>query len=163
MTAAAPCQSARSAAKTTSGIPQAKTRAADVCRVFPEDWAVLLNASTHRNDATKRFHRYASADRGPVPLQRLGYLPRLGPSQGPNPLPRKSCAQSEGRITMNPLGCEAIRVNRSNALTQKMLVAQSGAGVISITFLLFRCAHDVTISLRHGSYSSRIFSIFLSE
>lgn len=62
------CRSALSAAKTTGGISQAKARTADIRRIFSEDWTVLLDASAHRNDAAKRFHKYASAHREPIAL-----------------------------------------------------------------------------------------------
>jgi hypothetical protein len=70
-------RSAIQAAKTTGGVSQAKTRTADIRRILSEDWAVVLNASAHRNDATKRFHRYASAHREPIAVQNIRHIPRL--------------------------------------------------------------------------------------
>jgi hypothetical protein len=79
--------------ETTRGISQAKTWRPDIRSIFPENWAVVLNTSAHRNDATKRFHRYASAHRGPTALQRIRHFLGLALSHHDKSAVRKNlCA-----------------------------------------------------------------------
>ena len=113
------CRSALSAAKTIGGISQGKTGTPDIRRVFPQDWAVLINASAHRNDAAKRFHKYASTHRGQTALQRIRDFPGLvAEAQRTYPLTRKSCAQSQGPIIYIPWPRGDFRGIAANGLTQ---------------------------------------------
>ena len=70
----APCQRALPAPKTTRRISKEKTREPDVYGIFPQSGFVRFHASAHRNAGAERDHRHASAHRGSVAVQGVGYL-----------------------------------------------------------------------------------------